>query len=138
MNCNNYNNSDQCSLNLDCGWCPNPDINDFCFKDYKCMDKQYCYSTNNEVCSFVVLIHNATLIAGFITTFLLIFMTIVNKLLREGLNNENSFSASCIVSIGLFIPLIMSYFFENDYFFYIFITYLSGGLIINLIWFRYR
>ena len=132
--CINYNESETCNLNINCGWCPNPNLNGTsCGKNYACYSKEVCYDSKNEICGLIELLHNATITAGVITGFILILLAVSKYLMNRGLNRETSLSIGGMIGISISFPIVITFFFYFNKFFIVFTIFLSTSLLVNLI-----
>lgn len=132
--CNQYNESETCNLNINCGWCPNPNLNGTsCGRNYACYPKDLCYDSKNEICGLIELLHNATITAGVITGFILILLAVSKYLMNRGLNRETSLSFGGMVGVSISCPIIFTFFFYFSKFFMVFTIFLSTSLLVNLI-----
>jgi hypothetical protein len=135
--CINYNNSEFCNIDINCGWCPDPYINNsICLKNYSCYPKIECANNQNELCSIVGLFHNLTIIVGFVTSGILINVGISKYLLNRGVNSETSFSIAGVSAITVLLPVIFSFFFYYHLFMFIFTGCLLFSLLLNVFLYR--
>jgi hypothetical protein len=135
--CGNYTDDLSCYLDKHCDWCLNPGKNySVCYGEYKCYEIGDCYSRENGLCDIINGFNSVTIIAGLITSSILLFSGLISCLKRSRLFNYDLSRIWVIVCILLALPIICSFFFYSNHFFIIFMCYLSGCLFLNLSLYR--